>query len=203
MRKLLVTLTACLLFAGMLMAQKTITGKVTDEKGVPIPNASVIVKGTTTGTVTKADGTFSLNVPANAKALIVSSVDMRTEEKVIGSLTALDFTMKMEDKVMSEIVVTGTGVATSKKKLGISVETITADKLPQTQSLTQALVGKVAGAQISSTDGTPGARVNILLRGINSLRGGTYPMILLDGLEVRATDLGSLDINSIEKDSIN
>jgi TonB-linked SusC/RagA family outer membrane protein len=110
-------------------------------------------------------------------------------------------TLITDVKALNEVVVTGSGVATSKKKLGISVETITADKLPAapTSSISQALVGKVAGAQISSTDGTPGARVNILLRGVNSLRGGTSPMILIDGIEVRATDLGSLDLNSVER----
>ena len=81
MRKLLLTVTAFLLFAGVLLAQKTITGRVTDDKGNPIPNASLIIKGTTTGTVTKADGSFSLIAPANAKALIASAVDMTTQEK--------------------------------------------------------------------------------------------------------------------------
>ncbi|MBV1535135.1 TonB-dependent receptor plug domain-containing protein, partial [Listeria monocytogenes] len=68
-----------------------------------------------------------------------------------------------------------------------------------TQNLAQALVGKVAGAQITSKEGTPGAPLNILLRGVNSLRGGTGPMILVDGLEVRATDLGALDLNNVER----
>lgn len=75
MRKLLVALTAVLLFSGQLLAQKTITGKVTDEKGDPIPNASVMVKGSTTGTVTSNDGTFSITLPANAKTLVFSSVN--------------------------------------------------------------------------------------------------------------------------------
>ena len=68
-----------------------------------------------------------------------------------------------------------------------------------TASVDQALVGKIAGAQISSINGSPGAPTNILLRGINTLNRGTSPMILLDGLEVRATDLNSLDLNSIER----
>ena len=83
---------------------------------------------------------------------------------------------------LNEVVVTGTGTATSKRKLGIAVESISGDKLPvvPAASLDQAIIGKIPGAQISSVDGTPGAGVNILLRGINSIQGGTAPMILLD-----------------------
>ena len=98
-------------------------------------------------------------------------------------------------------MVTGVGVATSKKKLGISVESVTADKLPSapTASVDQALIGKIPGAQISSVNGSPGARVNILLRGINTLNRGTSPMVLLDGIEVAATDLNSLDLSGVER----
>ena len=201
MRKLLLTVTAFLLLAGQLLAQKIVTGAVTDEKGNPIPNASVLVKGTNAGTMSKSDGSYSLTVPANAKALIFSSVDMATQEITIGSQTSINASLKMDDRTMTEVVVTGTGIATSKKKLGISVESISADKLPPapTASVDQALVGKIAGAQISSTNGSPGKSANILLRGINTVNRGTSPMILLDGLEVRATDLNSLDLSGIER----
>jgi len=102
---------------------------------------------------------------------------------------------------MNEVVVTGTGVATSRKKLGISVESISANKLPTTPtaSIDQALVGKIPGAQISSIDGTPGARTNILLRGINTVQRGTAPIILLDGIQVGATDLSQLDLSGVER----
>src|ERR1700754_3200634 len=109
MRKLLVALTAVLLFTGQLLAQKTITGKVTDEKGEPIPNASVMVKGSGTGTVTKQDGTFSISVPANAKHLVISSVDMGTEEVSISSQTNVSVTLKAADKSLQEVVVVGYG----------------------------------------------------------------------------------------------
>ena len=85
MRKLLATLTALLLFTGALLAQKTVTGTVTDDKGNPIPNVSVVVKGTPTGTVTKADGTFSLTFPASAKQIELSSLGFGTQTVNIGS----------------------------------------------------------------------------------------------------------------------
>ncbi len=92
-------------------------------------------------------------------------------------------------------------MATEKKKLAIAVETVTADKLPAapTASIDQALVGKIAGAQISSVDGTPGANINILLRGVNTINRGTNPMILVNGVQMGATNLNSIDLSTIER----
>ncbi len=177
----------------------TVTGKVTDEKGASLGGATIIEKGTKNATSASSLGTFSLKVK-NGAVIVISAVGYEDKE-VKASSSPIAAQLVPDVRSLSEVVVTGSGVATNKKKLGISVESITADKLPAapTSSISQALVGKVAGAQISSIDGTPGARVNILLRGVNSLRGGTSPMILVDGLEVRATDLGSLDLNNIER----
>src|ERR1700748_1612148 len=102
MRKLLALLTAFLFLTGQLLAQKTISGKVTDDKSNPIPNASVIVKGTATGTVTKTDGSYTLTVPASAKVLVFSSVDMAPEEVTIGSQTSINISLKSADRTMSE-----------------------------------------------------------------------------------------------------
>ena len=99
------------------------------------------------------------------------------------------------------MVVTGTGVATDKKKLGISVESISSDKLPATPtaSIDQALIGKIPGAQISSVSGNPGDPVNIVLRGVNTIQGGTKPLIIVDGVQMAATDINSLDLSNIER----
>ncbi|HTE11873.1 MAG TPA: SusC/RagA family TonB-linked outer membrane protein [Chitinophagaceae bacterium] len=198
MRKLLLLLGVVLLCVQLTAQQRIITGKITDDKGNPIPNASIIVKGSSSGTVSQSDGTFTMKL-TKGTMLVVSSLGF--EATTIPIQDKLTVSMKTDPNALSEVVVTGVGVATSRKKLGISVETITADKLPAapTASISQALIGKVAGAQISSTDGTPGAKVNILLRGINTLSRGTQPMVLVDGLEIKATDLGSLDLNSVER----
>ena len=81
---------AFVFFAAQAQAQRVVTGKVTDEKGNPVGNASVFIKGSSSGTVTKDDGTFALTVPANAKAIIVSSVELKTEEKTIGNQRRAD-----------------------------------------------------------------------------------------------------------------
>lgn len=175
-----------------------ITGKVTDQNNAPLPNASVREKGTKGGTFANDQGVFKLSVKPGA-TLLISAVGF--EEQELKSSDNMNVILKTESRNLSEVVVTGTGVATSRKKIGISVESISADKLPPTPtaSIDQALVGKIPGAQISSVDGTPGAKTNILLRGINTIQGGTRPMILFDGVELGATDISALDLSNIER----
>lgn len=91
------------------MAQRTITGKVTDDKGNPLPNVSVVVKGTTAGTTTKADGSYSLAVPSNARTLVFSSVDMATQEQTITNGSSISVTMSTEAKNMDEVIVVAYG----------------------------------------------------------------------------------------------
>jgi len=179
---------------------KPISGRITDITGTPIPNASIRTKGASAGTSADMTGSFHLNVGKNA-VLIVSAIGYETKEVKAGSLDIIDIQMSTDSKSLSEVVVTGTGTATSRKKLGISVETVTADKLPAapTASIDQALIGKIPGAQISATSGNPGDPINILLRGINTVQGGTKPLILMDGVEVKAADISSLDLSSIER----
>lgn len=197
-KKLLLFFSATILFCLNSLAQMTATGKVVDDKGAGVSGASVLEKGTKNGTITAADGSYSLKVKSGAK-LVITEIGFESVEINAGS--GISTSLKTDTKSLSEVVVTGVGSATSKKKLAFAVESITADKLPQapTASIDQALVGKIAGAQISSTNGSPGSPTQILLRGINSIRGGTAPMILIDGLQVVATGLENLDLNSIDR----
>src|SRR5688572_12951615 len=107
MRKLLVLLTAFLLLAGSLYAQKIVTGKVSDDKGNPIPGVSVQIKGTKSGTVTSSEGTYSLSVPANSTTLVFSAVDFVTLEKEIGTTATIDVSLKNDEQSLTEVVVTG------------------------------------------------------------------------------------------------
>jgi TonB-dependent starch-binding outer membrane protein SusC len=200
MRKLLLLVMGVMLSATALLAQSTITGKITDDKGIAVSGASVAIKGNRGGTSADADGTFKITTAPDA-VLVVSAVGYETKEFPVNNQSSLSIQLNVDAKAMSEVVVTGVGVATSKKKLAFAVESIVTDKSGSTPSasIDQFLVGKVAGAQISSTNGSPGRPVNILLRGINTLNRGTSPMILVDGIEVRATDLNSIDLNNIER----
>ncbi len=209
MRKLLVTLTAFLLLAGMLLAQRTVTGKVTDDKGNPIPNASVMVKGTTTGTVTKADGTYSLVVPANARALIVSATEMTTQEQALGSRSELDFSLSSEDRVVSEVVVIGYGTQRRKEVTG-NIATVKGAALANkpVQSFDQALGGRASGVQVTIPSGVLNAPPVIRVRGTNSISMSSYPLIVVDGVPAYTGDfsgtsaagnvLASINPNDIE-----
>lgn len=183
--------------------ERTITGKVTSaDDGSALPGVNVILKGTTTGTVTDADGRYSLTLSgAQGGVLAFSFIGLETKEVPITESAVLDVAIASDITQLSEVIVTGVGVATDKRRIAISVESVSSEQLPQapSASIDQALVGKIAGAQISSVSGTPGADVNILLRGINTLNRGTSPMIMIDGIQVGATSLQTIDLNSIER----
>ncbi|HVU54724.1 MAG TPA: SusC/RagA family TonB-linked outer membrane protein [Puia sp.] len=190
-----------LLFSTGLFAQTTeLTGTVTDASGSPIPQATIRIKGKNTGTSADMNGNFKISVAAKA-VLIITAVGYESKEVATGKTNSLIVQLSQDTRSLSEVVVTGIGVATSKKKTAFAVEAVTADKLPPTPtaSIDQALVGKIAGAQISSVNGTPGAPTSILLRGINTIQGGTKPLILLDGVEIYATDINSLDLSAVER----
>ena len=198
-KKLLMGFCALVLLTINAIAQTSpVTGKVTDDKGAAIAGASVLEKGSKNGTSTGLDGTFTLNVKKGA-SLVITSLGFET--KTISASGNLTIKLAVDVQSLSDVVVTGTGSATSKRKLGISVESITSSKLPSVPgaSLDQALVGKIPGAQISSVSGNPGDQVNIVLRGINTVQGGTRPMILLDGVEIPFANLSTLDLTQVER----
>ncbi|GAC1418172.1 MAG: SusC/RagA family TonB-linked outer membrane protein [Flavisolibacter sp.] len=198
-KKLLILATGMLLFLTT-WAQNEIDGKVVDATGQPIPGVSILEKNTKKGTVTDMNGSFHLST-TQGKTLVISSVGYDRKEVVVGSSGTLMISLASNSQSLSEIVVTGTGVATSKRKLGISVESIAGDRLPQipAASIDQALVGKIAGAQISSVSGNPGDKVNIVLRGINTVQGGTRPLVILDGVELPFEDLTTLDLGQVDR----
>lgn len=167
-----------LISSGVYAQNKTISGTVTDKNdGLALPGVSVTVKGNRTGTVTGADGRYKIGVPAGSQTLVFTYIGYRTTETTIGAGNTINVALNVAANQLSEVVVTGSGVATSKARLGIDVASVGARNLPQapTASVDQALVGKIPGAQISSVDGTPGARANIVLRGINTIQRGNIP----------------------------
>jgi len=192
MRKLLLLLMGVVFFASQAMAQRTISGKVTDEKGNPIGNVSVLVRGTTTGTTTKADGTYSLAIPANAKALVFSSVDMSPVEMGIGTGNMLDATLKAEDKTMSEVVVTAFGIKKDKKTLGYGVTQVSSEELTRarTTNITNALAAKVPGVRVSGSGGSFTSS-SILIRGFTTFTGSNQPLFVIDGIPIDNSGGGS------------
>ncbi|MFM2137805.1 MAG: hypothetical protein RJA57_112, partial [Bacteroidota bacterium] len=201
MRKLYLLLLGVVLFAAQAWAQRTITGKVTDEKGNGLGNASVLVRGTTVGTTTKEDGTFTLTVPANAKALVFSSVDMSPVEVAIGNSNVINAQLKAEDKTMSEVVVVGYGTQRRKDVTG-SVSTVSGNKIKDlpVQSFEQALSGRAAGVSVTMPNGVLNAPPVIRVRGVNSISLSTFPLVVLDGVPVFSGDAGNSASNNVLSD---
>lgn len=199
MRKLLLSLAAFLLFTGTLLAQKTITGKVTDEQGNPLPNVSVTIKGTKTGTVTKADGTYALVAPAGSQTLVFSSVDIVPEEIAIGSQSVISPSLKAADKTLSEVVVVGYQSIKRSEVTG-SVVTVGGEQVSQKPigSITQLLQGKATGVQVTGQSGRPGANGYIRVRGTGSINASNEPLILLDGIPISSAVYSLINPNDVE-----
>ncbi|MEY4526109.1 MAG: hypothetical protein RIR57_1480, partial [Bacteroidota bacterium] len=201
-KNLLMTFLLTMLSVATIFAQdKKVSGKVTSaEDGSGLPGVTVQIKGTGKGTQSDVNGNYSLSVPSSA-TLVYSFVGLNSKSIAVGNQTVIDVKLSTDSRQLSEVVVTGTGTAIDKRSTAIDVQAITAKNLPSvpSASVDQALIGKIAGAQISSANGMPGQPVNIVLRGINTINRGTSPMILLDGVELGATDLNSIDLNIIEK----
>lgn len=174
------------LFAAVAWSQRTVTGRVTDAAGNPIPNASVLVQNTQTGTVTKDDGTFSLTVPANGRNLVVSAVGMTAQTLPIGSQSAYSVSLQAgTQQNLQEVVISSLGVRRDKKTLGYSATTVGADELTQARAsnITNALAGKVGGVQIQGSGGAfTGSRV--LIRGNTSVTGLSAPLYVVDGIPI-------------------
>jgi len=186
----------------MLWAQdRQVTGIVTSaDDESPLPGVNILVSGSSVGTTTSIDGTYRISVPEKGK-LIFSFVGMISQQIQLGNANVIDVKLESDARILSEVVVTGSGVATTKAKLGIAVESISAKNLPQapTASIDQALIGKIPGAQISSVSGNPGDPVNIVLRGINTVQGGTKPLIMVDGIQIASTDINALDLSNVDR----
>jgi TonB-linked SusC/RagA family outer membrane protein len=177
-----------------------ISGKVTDAKGDPIPGASVIVKGTTIGTVTGGDGVFVLEVPEESKTLSVSFVGYKTVEIPIGTKSVFSVVLEELTVGLEEVVAVGYGTMRKKDLTGSvsSVNGQTLKDIPVT-SVAQAIAGRLAGVQVTKTEGSPDAEIQIRVRGGGSVTQDNSPLFLVDGFPVEnINDIAPTDIQSID-----
>lgn len=179
--------------------QRTITGKVTDSKGDPLPGVSVVVKGTTLGITTNFDGHYSLEVPADAKTLSFSFVGMKSQEILIDGKLVINVEMKEEAIGLDEVVAIGYGVQKKSNITGAISQVNSVDLANRSSSnAATALQGKVAGVQIMNNSGAPGSSSTIRIRGFSS-NGISNPLYIVDGLKVKNIDFLDADnIASIE-----
>jgi len=162
--------------------ERVVTGKVTAaDDGQPVPGANILVKGTSTGTSTNADGEFSISVGSNA-TLVVSYIGYATQEVVVGDQSIVNITLQTDITSLSDIVVVGYGEV-QKKDLTGSVVSVNSSSFNKgvMMSPTDLLMGKVAGVQITAASGAPGSGSQILIRGGSSVNASNAPLIVVDG----------------------
>ncbi|GAB3808837.1 TonB-dependent receptor [Spirosoma humi] len=164
-------------------ADRTLTGRVTDEKNEGLPGVSVILKGTQRGTVTDADGRYKLDVPDTEATLVFSFVGYLPQEVRLGNQTSVDVSLKTDSKVLDEIVVIGYGT-TKKSDLTGAVSGVKEAQLLErpAPSLNQALSGRMPGVQVNTNSGRPGGRTTIRIRGFSSINSSNNPLYVVDGV---------------------
>jgi len=180
---------------------KQISGKVTDDAGQTVPGASVVVKGTTTGTITNMDGAFTLSIPVDSKTLVFSFVGMVSQEVAIDGKNTFKIVLAQETIGLEEVVAVGYGTV-RKKDLTGSVSSVDNAKLSERSSFSaaQALQGKAAGVVVQQTNSAPGADVKVMIRGNRSLLATNDPLYVVDGvpLVVGLSEISQSDIESID-----
>ena len=198
-RKLMLLMTYLFIGIGLVNAQiSKVTGHVTSEEdGLPVVGASILVKGTAVGTVTDIDGNFTLtNVPSSAKTLLISFIGLQSQEVAVKPVVKV--VLKSDAEVLDEVVVTAYGTSTKGSFTG-SASVMKADKIEKRQvsNVSNALAGAVAGVQILSNNGQPGESAKVRIRGVGSINAGTDPLYVVDGVPYDG-DLSSINSADIE-----
>ena len=193
------------LLPGRVLAQATLTGRVTDNTGQALPGVSIVEKGTTNGTATQGDGSYSLRLTTPGATLVFSFIGYVSQEVAAGNRTVIDLSLQPDLQTLGEVVVVGYGTQ-QKKDLTGAISSVGAEeiaKLP-VAGVDQALQGKIPGLQIATTSGEPGGSPNILLRGVSSVTGGAQPLFVIDGFPVSSVnttngaDAGANPLNAID-----
>jgi TonB-linked SusC/RagA family outer membrane protein len=183
---------------------RKISGKVISaEDGTGLPGVNVVVKGTTVGTVTDADGVYSLSAPSDATILVFTFIGLETSEETIGTRSVVDVKMAMDAKQLGEVVVVETGYTQERKFVGSAVVLgkDISENAPMV-SLDQSLQGRAAGVLVNSGSGQPGSSATVRIRGVSSIAGaGAQPLYVIDGVPVLGA-LAAINSNDIESQTV-
>ena len=194
-----VTLLALMLTISVYAQELTLKGVIVDETDTPLIGATIQAKGTSTGAITDFDGKFTLKAKKGA-TITISYIGYKTQELKFNGQGSINIKMVPDNQALDEVVVVGYG-AMKRSDLTGSVASVAAKDIEgfQTSSVAGALGGQIAGVQITSTDGTPGAGFNINIRGVGSLTGDSSPLYIVDGFQVDDIDyISNSDIESVE-----
>ncbi|WP_345032844.1 TonB-dependent receptor [Ravibacter arvi] len=185
---------------GMVMpVDKTLKGKVTDEKGEGLPGVSIILKGTQRGTVTDIDGNYELSIPDADAVLIFSFVGYLSQELQVGTRTTLDLSLQTDQKALEEIVVVGYGTQ-KKRDVSTAISSVSSKELKDKPmaNFASAMTGKMAGVRIVNSNSAPGGGTTIRIRGVSSLNASNNPLIVIDGFPLKdGFDKNENPLNSI------
>jgi len=199
MKKTLMLLLTCF-FVGISLVtaqNQKVTGVVIwEDDGQPVVGASILVKGTTVGTISDIDGNFTLfNVPGSAKSLVISFIGMKSAE--IAVKPTVKVILASDAQVVDKVVVTALGISRQKRALGYAVSEISGDEMLKARggvsNPVNSLQGKIAGLQIQSSSGSMGGSSKILIRGVKSITGNNQPLFVIDGVPIEGTDYNSTD----------
>ena len=172
----------CFLTIQMGLAQKIVTGVVSDDQGLPLPGATVLEQGTTNGVTTDFDGNFSIEV-AEGQTLEISFVGYETSQIVVGSSNSVNVSLNLGNE-LEEVIVTSLGIKREKQALGYAVSEVASDALEQRAEgdIGRVLTGKASGVQITNQSGISGSGTSIVIRGMNSFSQGNQPLFVVDGV---------------------
>ena len=181
---------------------KNVSGTVSDESGVPLPGATVIVSGTSNGVSTDFDGFYSLSV-SEGSSLEISYVGMTTQTVLIGSNSTYNVTLQKDVSSLDEVILVAYGNS-SKQKVSSSISTISGESIEQVPlgSFDQILQGQAPGVQVFSGSGQPGAAARVRIRGNGSINGSSAPIYIVDGIQITSGDFAALNANDFESVSI-
>jgi TonB-linked SusC/RagA family outer membrane protein len=177
-------------------AQRTVSGTVKDTGGNGMPGVNVIVKGTSSGTTTDANGQYSISVTNDATTLVFSFIGYTTQEVEIGNRSTVDVSMAEDTKQLGEVVVTALGIERDKKALGYSITTVDGSNFTEARenSLANALAGRVAGVNVSKIASGPAGSSRVIIRGNKSLQGNNQPLYVIDGIPMDNSGFGQAGI---------
>src|SRR5436189_1478090 len=186
MTRLLLALLGLMLVTGPAFAQqRTITGKVTSEQGTPLSGVSVTVKGTTTSTATTPQGDYSIAATAG-QVLQFRLIGTALAERSVGTEDVINVQLRRVALDLDAVVVTALGENASARSLGTAQQSVRGVEIAQTQreNFFNALSGRVAGVDVTSTSGVPGASSSLVIRGVSSISSSNQPLIIVDGLPI-------------------
>ncbi|KAF0235845.1 MAG: TonB-dependent receptor [Prolixibacteraceae bacterium] len=190
---LIITLTSFLQVSAIVYQQQTVSGKVTDANGQPLSGVSIVIRGTTHGTVTNADGNYSISDVSGNAILHFSFVGMQPQDVSVGNQAVINVSMKEEAIGLGEVVVTALGIRKESKSLGYGTSQVSSEQLTinRTPNLMNALTGKIAGVSISGLGTGPSGTSKIRIRGQSSISGQNNPLIVVNGVPIDNTNFGA------------